>query len=451
MNLFSGWLIKMNGFKEALPDSIQYFQPKKPAVQALTQIRQVNPSGGSTIAGDRTSEILTVFPISQDGFLDGSSVVDYFDMSCTARAIWPAGDATRWLVAPSRVSTFSFAPFSRVTVYSGSNEVLEDLANYNDLARLVSQRASASEANLLASMSSLIQSGADRGLLEDAIPATVSTRSRLVRCSHPIMSGFLNSQKMLPVFLLNSGFSIARTLENPRDLFVIDANVATTFTYTLQNFRTSYSMTSVGSDFVKSFKAYLAEKGLPGVSIMGTSYIQTQQTIPNTTGPNSVRISVPRSSCDSLSFFIKSGASADPRVDQSNPTLGNLSSYQWNLGGVPRPSQPVSLSIATEPAVSHGIYQYGSIFKPILGHHGTQYSHDSYTRVEDNQSAFGVDLQALNHDNSLVSSGMALGGVDCDLVISHHTNPGAGLSCVTSAEYSCVWNFNLDGSITVRF
>ena len=310
----------------ALPQSVNYQEPLVVLPENTTNFEYTaTPVNGSTF--EASSQILV--DLGNRGFLDPASL--YFRYKIT----YTGTDAQ----SPNICGTPAYQPFLRLDTYANSQNI-ETINNYNTVSNLcVNLQMNHSDKmgqqfNLGYSDSTLANENTDGAVF------LLAGTTKDFYYSAPLIGLLGNSEKLIPLFLLNN-IRVALTLDSV-------ANVTSNITgdnkitkFVISNFEICYNCIDMGLSVQNDIMAMN-----PKLRIKSSSWATSQAPqIPSpSSGTQSLTFNLRYASVKSC-FAVFGGTaatkSANKLLDSYDITSGN-GDYQFNIGGVNYPQKTLS-------------------------------------------------------------------------------------------------------------
>lgn len=330
----------------SLPASVNYGEELHSLPEGATSFEYVaQPVNGSSFAA--SSQIIV--DLGNVGFLDPASLFFRYQIVYTAGAT----------ANPKTVGTPCYTPFARLDTLVNS-QTIETINLYNAVANLYT--------NLQLSISDKMGNpalGYQDGLNNDntdgaSITAAIATASAAQFMSAPLLGILGNSDKLLPLFLMNQT-RLVFTLDSVANVCSnITAEQATLGSFAITNFEVCYNCVQLGPAVEREVAMN------PKLRIKSATYASS--TAPQVASGSSGSISLQYNmryasvrSCVLINGGTSATYSANKNMDSYDLTSGN-GDYQFNIGGLNYPQRPLSTLNNKSGVISELRKVMGTIF-----------------------------------------------------------------------------------------
>jgi hypothetical protein len=302
----------------------------------------------------------------------------------------------------------------------------------------------------------------DGGLVSHASVRLTSTSSK--RMCIPLVSGFLNMDKYIPLIMMNAGFTIELHICDANRIGVCQVEAADTIQgalitpeWTISNCKYVAHLIDLDRSFYDRLRAVM-ESSAGVLQLAGQTYRHYVGSIPNSVGPHTVTIPARVKSVKSIfgTFIDSTQVGNINNFDTPVFQTGHLSKYRFEIGSVRYPQTDVDASDAEnftelEKAFGKlGDYQHQQAYsaKHTLSAQGVR---DGLTNHKSLLSAYsiGYDFEAFQR----VALEAGINTADRSLPINFICERSSTTTNATRADFyvltDAIYYINLDGTVSV--
>lgn len=421
------------------PRQLNYEDVLPVAIESSSQRREFYPEGGSTYGPNGgTNPNVVRIPINADAMLDAQGSYLQFVLENTSAL------NTIGLDFPQSI-------IKRLRILSGSGTVLEDIGNYNRLYGGILYPTQASAGFI---MENSITAGQDTASDRRNANTQMGANASKTMCVH-LCSALLNSEKYLPLVMMNAGLILELELDVPNSAGVCSAVAGCQ--WTVSNFRYVAHLINLQRDFYEKLR--LVMEGSGGVlQLAGTTYKHFSGNWSANTESNSINIPARVKSIKSIVWknTIEVDVASHDKFGVSDGVTHGLTEYQFRIGSVSYPPQSIKFS-ATNKGEAYCELRKAFGTLGDYSHGGALLNKDSYGNspatgsIHDGVvclSPFAIDLESFPRTS--LESGVSTSDRALPITLDLKATAAA---IATTVDVWCmcdaIFYVNLDGSCSV--
>lgn len=312
-----------------VPSYARFQSGGKPvAISSVRRIVRVTPEGGTSGYEPNTNPVIR-FELSPSlGFLDTHQSF----LSFRVRSKTGTVDHTQ----ECRLDANSMSWVRRMTIYSSTGSILEDLEHYNLLVNLLHKATSPDDYKH--SIGQMIDNSGNRAVRNGAMAHPAGSMYN----SGFDVSGILGGKtKLLPCGFFQGPMTIELTLAPMKDCFVFSEASGQTASYQIDNVEYHAHCLSFSEEYNAKFSQQLRERGVD----MSFDTYKTHNSV-LTSDVQDLSISQNAASVKGVYHVLRDKGKYQSNEHDSLSTYksGNLAEIQWDMGGKLTPEMPIKLT-----------------------------------------------------------------------------------------------------------